>query len=43
MTALIPSTALQLQSLIRDGGELEISLADVEVPEPAADEVLVRI
>ena len=43
MTALIPSTALQLQSLIRDGGELEISLADVELPEPAADEVLVRI
>ena len=43
MTALIPSTALQLQSLIRDGGELEISLAAVEVPEPAADEVLVRI
>ena len=43
MTALIPSTALQLQSLISDGGELEISLAAVEVPEPAADEVLVRI
>ena len=37
-----PRTALQLRSLVRRG-ELEISLAEVEVPEPAADEVLVRI
>ena len=43
MTTSIPLTALQLQSLIRNEGELEISLAEVEVPEPAADEVLVRI
>lgn len=43
MTTSIPRTALQLQSLIRNEGELEISLAEVEVPEPAADEVLVRI
>ena len=43
MTASIPAKALQLHSLIRAEGELEISLVDVEIPEPAADEVLVRI
>ena len=42
MSTQIPRTALQLRSLVRRG-ELEISLAEVEVPEPAADEVLVRI
>jgi NADPH2:quinone reductase len=39
----IPSTALQLRTLVRSSGELEVSLADVPVPEPGADEVLVRI
>jgi len=43
MSTQIPRTALQLRSLVRRGGELEVSLAEVEVPEPAADEVLVRI
>jgi len=43
MTASIPRTALELRSLIRTSGELEISLVDADVPEPAADEVLVRI
>jgi NADPH:quinone reductase len=43
MNPRIPRTALQLRSLIRRSGELEISLAEVDVPEPAADEVLVRI
>lgn len=43
MNPPIPRTALQLRSLIRRSGELEISLAEVDVPEPAADEVLVRI
>ncbi len=43
MNPSIPRTALQLRSLIRGSGELEISLAEVDVPEPAADEVLVRI
>ncbi len=36
-------TSLQLRSLIRANGELEVSLQDVQVPEPAADEVMVRI
>ena len=36
-------TSLQLRSLIRSNGELEVSLRDLPIPEPAADEVLVRI
>jgi NADPH:quinone reductase len=36
-------TSLQLRSLIRANGELEVSLQEVQIPEPAADEVLVRI
>lgn len=43
MNPSIPRTALQLRSLIRRSGELEVSLTEVDVPEPAADEVLVRI
>jgi len=36
-------TSLQLRSLLRSNGELELSLASIPIPEPAADEVLVRI
>jgi NADPH:quinone reductase-like Zn-dependent oxidoreductase len=36
-------TGLQLRSLIKKSGELEISLVDVPTPEPADDEVVVRI
>src|ERR1051325_8461691 len=36
-------TGLELRSLIKKSGELEISLANVPIPEPAADEVLVRV
>ena len=43
MTTPVPATALQLRSLIRPDGQLEISLADTPVPEPAEHEVLVRI
>src|SRR6202012_4858643 len=32
-----------LRSLIRKSGELEISLAGVPIPEPAEDEILVRV
>ncbi|MET4071824.1 NADPH:quinone reductase-like Zn-dependent oxidoreductase [Bradyrhizobium sp. S3.2.6] len=36
-------TGLQLRSLIKKSGELEILLLDVPTPEPADDEVVVRI
>ena len=36
-------TALQLRSLVKSSGELELSLASVPVPEPAPDEVLIRV
>ncbi|WP_027545846.1 zinc-binding dehydrogenase [Bradyrhizobium sp. WSM2254] len=37
------NTGLQLRSLIKASGELEISLLDVPTPEPAEDEVVVRV
>src|ERR1700716_1655150 len=36
-------TGLQLRSLIKKSGELEISLANVPTPEPGPDEVVVRV
>jgi NADPH:quinone reductase-like Zn-dependent oxidoreductase len=36
-------TGLQLRSLIKSSGELEISLASIPTPEPGPDEVLVRV
>ena len=36
-------TGLQLRSLIKNSGELEISLVEVAIPEPAEDEVVVRV
>ncbi|WFU20936.1 zinc-binding dehydrogenase [Bradyrhizobium sp. CB1717] len=36
-------TGLQLRSLIKKSGELEISLVDVPTPKPADDEVVVRV
>ena len=43
MTIPTAASALQLRSLIKSSGELELSLADVAIPEPGPDEVLVRI
>jgi NADPH2:quinone reductase len=37
------STYLQLRSLVTAGGELQLSLKEAPIPEPAADEVLIRI
>jgi NADPH:quinone reductase-like Zn-dependent oxidoreductase len=34
---------LQLRSLIRKSGELELSLAEVEIPEPGPEQVVVRV
>jgi NADPH:quinone reductase-like Zn-dependent oxidoreductase len=36
-------TGLQLRSLLKKSGELELSLVNVPTPEPAADEVVVRV
>jgi len=36
-------TGLQLRSLIKSSGELEISLANVPTPEPKDDEIVVRV
>ena len=38
-----PPAGLQLRSLVKPDGQLEISLATVPTPNPAADEVVVRI
>jgi len=36
-------SGLQLRSLLKKSGELEISLANVPTPEPGPDEVVVRV
>ena len=36
-------TSLQLRSLAKSSGELELSLAEVPIPEPAEDEIVVRV
>jgi NADPH:quinone reductase-like Zn-dependent oxidoreductase len=37
------TTGLQLRSLVKDDNSLELSLVDVETPEPGPDEILVRV
>ena len=37
------TTGLQLRSLITKGGELQLSLAKVELPEPGPDQVLLKV
>jgi NADPH:quinone reductase len=43
MTTEAPRTALQLRSLVKKSGELELSLVEVAVAAPSPNEVLVRI
>src|SRR5215213_5655324 len=43
MTTHATRTGLQLQSLVRANGQLELSLVSIPVPDPSPDEVLVRI
>ena len=42
MTNTVPKTALQLRSHLKASGELELSLAEVAVPEPGPDDVIIR-
>ena len=39
----MPTTSLQLRSLIKEDHTLELSLVDVEIPDPGPDEVVVQI
>lgn len=43
MTAPTEKSALQLRSLVKASGELELSLVSVPIPTPADNEVLIRI
>ena len=43
MTTDLPEQALELRSTVTSQGTLEISLFDVAVPTPAANEVVVRV
>ena len=43
MTTTRVRNTLQLQSLVKQSGELELSLAEVAVPEPRPDEVVIRV
>ena len=43
MTTSIPATGKQLRTLVKSSGELELSLADVPVPQPGDDEVLIQV
>jgi NADPH:quinone reductase-like Zn-dependent oxidoreductase len=43
MAAGNPTSGLQLRSLVKKSGELELSLASVPVPSPGPDEVVVRV
>jgi NADPH2:quinone reductase len=43
MSNPLPGSFFQLRSLIKKSGELELSLAQVPMAEPAADEVVVRV
>ncbi|MEJ8811053.1 zinc-binding dehydrogenase [Variovorax ureilyticus] len=39
----VPSKTLQIRSLVRSSGELELSLQEDAIPRPAANEVVVRV
>src|ERR1700738_3442509 len=43
MTADLPDSALELRSLVHSQATLDLSLHDIPLPTPAANEVLVRV
>jgi NADPH2:quinone reductase len=43
MTANLPDNALELRSLVTSHGTLELSLQEVPIPVPSANQALVRV
>ncbi|HVE19144.1 MAG TPA: NADH oxidase, partial [Ilumatobacteraceae bacterium] len=43
MTTDVPNTMRQIRSLVTADGQLELSIATIETPQPQPNEVLVRI
>lgn len=43
MSSAVPASGLELRSLVKSTGELELSLARIAIAPPAADEVIVRV
>ncbi|MBV9891661.1 MAG: NADH oxidase [Rhizobacter sp.] len=43
MTTTVPADGLQIRSLVKESGEIELSLVRVATPAPHADEVVVRV
>jgi NADPH2:quinone reductase len=43
VTNSVPGTCLQIRSLVKGSGELELSLIELSTPAPGPDEVLVRV
>ena len=43
MSGNVPEKGLQLRTLVKESGELELSLIDVPVPQPGDDDVLIRV
>ena len=43
MTTATPTHGLQLRSIVKTGGELQLSLVNIETPSPGPDEIVVRI
>jgi hypothetical protein len=43
LTQSIPTTALELRSLVQADGTLQISLESIPVPAPGPDEVLIQM
>ncbi|HEX6240060.1 MAG TPA: zinc-binding dehydrogenase [Polyangiales bacterium] len=39
----MPEIGLELRSLIKESGELELSFVEAPIPEPAADEIVMRV